>query len=312
MQPLGIANTGREGYDQRTVQFSLRLGILTCRLVLLMSIKTTRRGFLGATAATALAGNASATVTNDFSGFKLGVTTWSLRDFQRQLAIQMIQQMQTPYVSVKEFHLPYRSTPEELRAGRKEFEKAGLQIIGGGNIPLTKNDEADMRKYFVYAQTCGMPMIICAPTHENLKLLERLVKEYNIKAAIHNHGPMDKHFPTPKSILDVVGSLDPRIGLCLDVGHTAASGVDIVQAIADAGPRLLDMHIKDMKVPLDESTGCSVGEGALPIIGIFKQLRKIGYKGCVNLEYEFEYDAPLTGMLKSFAYMRGALAALNS
>jgi sugar phosphate isomerase/epimerase len=277
-----------------------------------MSTAATRRGFLGAASAGVLAANSSASVTNEFDGFKLGVTTWSLRDFQRPLAIQMIKQMQTPYVSVKEFHLPYRSSPEELVAGRKEFEKAGLHIIGGGNIPLTKNDEADMRKYFVYAQTCGMPIMICAPTHENLKLLERMVKEYNIKAAIHNHGPMDKNFPTPKSILDVVGSLDPRIGLCLDVGHTAASGVDIVQAIADAGPRLFDMHIKDVKVPLDESTGCAVGEGVLPIIGIFKQLRKIGYKGCVNLEYEFEYDAPLMGMLKSFAYMRGVLAASNS
>jgi sugar phosphate isomerase/epimerase len=277
-----------------------------------MSSETTRRGFIGAASAGVLATRSSATVVNEFNGFKLGVTTWSLRDFQRPLAIQMIKQMQTPYVSVKEFHLPYRSTPEELVAGRKEFEKAGLQIIGGGNIPLTKNDEADMRKYFVYARTCGMPIMICAPTHQNLKLLERMVREYDIKAAIHNHGPMDKNFPTPKSILDVVGSLDQRIGLCLDVGHTAASGVDIVQAIADAGPRLFDMHIKDVKVPLDESTGCAVGEGALPIVGIFKQLRKIGYTGCVNLEYEFEYDAPLTGMLKSFAYMRGVLAALNS
>jgi sugar phosphate isomerase/epimerase len=281
-----------------------------------MSTETTRRGFLGSatvtTTAGLLAGNASAAVNNEFDGFKLGVTTWSLQDFRTPLAIQMIKQMQTPYVSVKEFHLPYRSSPEELIAGRKQFEKAGLQIIGGGNIPLTKNDEADMRKYFFYARTCGMPMIICAPTHQNIKLLERLVKEYDIKAAIHNHGPMDRNFPTPQSILDVVGSLDPRIGLCLDVGHTAASGVDIVQAIADAGPRLLDMHIKDMKVALDERTGCAVGEGVLPIIGIFRQLRKTGYKGCVNLEYEFEYDAPLTGMLKSFAYMRGALTALNS
>lgn len=279
-----------------------------------MRAQTTRRTFFGsaACAASLLAGRrAAAEINNEAGGFKLGVTTWSLRDFRRPLAIEMIKELQTPYVSVKEFHLPYSSTTAELVAGRKEFEDAGLQIIGGGNITLATNDQEDMRKYFDYAKTCGMPMIICAPTHDNLKLLESLVKEYNISAAIHNHGPHDKNFPTPQVVLEAVKDLDPRIGLCLDIGHSAAAGVDVVQATADAGPRLLDMHIKDVKSAKNENSGCDVGEGVLPIIPIFKQLQKMGYHRCVNLEYEFNADAPLTGMLKSFAYMRGALAALN-
>lgn len=279
-----------------------------------MKTETTRRGFVGAAAGivSLFAANASGEVNNNAGGFKLGITTWSLRDFQRPLAIEMIKQLQTPYVSVKEFHLPYCSTPAELTRGRKEFESAGLEIVGGGNITLAKNEDADMRKYFDYAKTCGMPMIICAPRHDNLKLLERFVKEYDIKAAIHNHGPHDKNFPTPQSVLDAVKDLDPRVGLCLDIGHSAAAGVDLVKAVADAGSRLLDMHIKDVKSALDERSGCDVGEGVLPIIPIFKQLHKQGYSGCVNLEYEFNADAPMTGMLKSFAYMRGALAALYS
>jgi sugar phosphate isomerase/epimerase len=237
----------------------------------------TRRYFLSAAGAAGLAaGKSKATVNNDSGGFRLGLTTWSLRYFQRPLAIEMIQQMQTPYVT------------------------------------FTTNEEPEVRKYFDYAKTCGMPMIICAPTHQNVGLVEKLAKEYDIKAAIHNHGPMDKHFPTPQSILGVVKTMDPRMGLCMDVGHTAASRVDIVQAMADAGPRLLDMHIKDVRVAADETSGCDVGEGVLPIMGIFRQLKKMNYRGTVNLEYEFNYSAPLTGMLKSFAYMRGALEALNS
>jgi sugar phosphate isomerase/epimerase len=279
-----------------------------------MKTNTTRRGFVGAAAGLAgiFAASAAAEINNTAGGFKLGIATWSLRDFQRPLAIEMIKQLQTPYVSVKEFHLLYSSTAAELAAGRKQFESAGLQIVSGGNITLAKNDDADMRKYFEYAKACGMPMIVCAPRHDNLKLLEKFVKEYDIKAAIHNHGLHDKNFPTPQAVLDAVKELDPRIGLCLDIGHSAAAGVDLVKAVADAGPRLLDMHIKDVKSALDERTGCDVGEGALPIIGIFKQLHKQGYSGYVNLEYEFNADAPMTGMLKSFAYMRGALAALYS
>lgn len=274
----------------------------------------TRRNFVW-TATAGLAGllgkPVSATVSNEVGGFKLGLTTWSLKSFQRSLAIKMIQQMQTPYVSIKEFHLPYRSTPEELAAGRKEFEKAGLHIIGGGVISLHEKNESSMRKYFQYAQTCGMPMMTCSPTHDNLKLLEGMVQEFNIKAAIHNHGAMDPYFPSPESILNAVHSLDSRIGMCLDVGHAAAIGADVVRSMADAGPRLLDMHIKDAKVAADENSGCDVGEGVLPIVPMLRQLKKMRYEGCVNLEYEFNYDAPLTGMLKSFAYLRGALAALS-
>lgn len=275
-----------------------------------MNVVTTRRGFLGAAAGltTFAAMDAGPVIENETGGFKLGVATYSLREFQRGLAIRMIKELKTPYVSVKEYHLPYRSSPEELAQGRRNFEKAGLKIMSGGNIGLEKSDEADMRKYFDYAKMCGMPMIVCAPTHDNVNLLERLVKEYDIKAAIHNHGPEDNHFPTPQSVLEAVKGFDPRVGLCMDVGHTARTGVDVVKSIAEAGPRLLDMHIKDLKSATDKASQCDVGEGVLPILAIFKQLQKIGYHGCVDLEYEINDDAPLTGMLKSFAYMRGLLA----
>jgi sugar phosphate isomerase/epimerase len=278
-----------------------------------MNIDTTRRGFMGT--AVGIAGlsvaGAAPIVENDTGGFKLGVASYSVRMFQRALAIKMIQAVGTPYVSVKEFHLPYNSTPAELAAGRKEFESAGLKITSGGVIYLLKNDEADMRKYFEYAKACGMPMIICGPTHENIKLLEKFVKEYDIKAAIHNHGPEDKNFPTPQSALEVAKDLDPRVGLCIDVGHSTRTGVDVVKSIANAGPRLLDVHIKDLKGGTEKESQCDVGEGVLPIVEFFKQLQKMGYKGCVNLEYEINVDAPLTGMLKSFAYMRGVLAGLK-
>lgn len=283
-----------------------------------MSLVTTRRGFLGGAAVglTALAAvdagaaGTGAVIENESAGFKLGVASYSFREFQRGLAIKMIKELQTPYVSVKEFHLPYCSTPQELEQGRKSFEKAGLKIMSGGNVGLEKADETEMRKYFDYARTCGMPMIVCAPVHENLKLLEKFVKEYDIKAAIHNHGPEDKNFPTPQSVLEAVKDLDPRVGLCMDVGHTSRTGANVVESIAEAGPRLLDMHIKDLKVASERDSQCDVGEGVLPILGVFKQLQKIGYHGCVDLEYEINADAPLTGMLKSFAYMRGLLAAM--
>ena len=100
-----------------------------------------------------------------------------------------------------------------------------------------------------------------APTAQTLPRIERFVKQYDIKVAVHNHGPEDKHFPTPQSVLKVVRNMDPRVGLCIDVGHTARTGVDVVESIREAGSRLLDMHIKDLRTLSGKDSQCAVGEG---------------------------------------------------
>src|ERR1039458_8430048 len=270
-----------------------------------MSLELNRRGFLAAAGLASLGTPARAPAADETSGaIKLGVASYSLREYSRALAIRCIKELRTPYVSVKEFHLPYRSSPEELESGRKEF-------VSGGNISLAKDDPDDIRRYFEYARMCGMPMIVCAPTHSNLGAIERFVKEYNIRIAIHNHGPEDKQYPTPQSVLEAVRNMDPRCGLCMDVGHSARAGANVVESIAEAGSRLFDMHIKDLRTFEPHAIQCDVGEGIMPIVGIFKQLQKMGYRGCVNLEYEIDGDNPLPGMKNSFSYMRGVLAGLK-
>jgi len=179
-------------------------------------------------------------------------------------------------------------------------------------VSMTETDLAGLRKHFEYAKAAGMPMMVCAPLHENLHLIEQLVKEYNIRIAIHNHGPEDKNFPTPQSVLEAVRTLDPRCGLCMDVGHTARTGVDVVEWIVQAGPRLLDMHVKDLADFRSKDSQVDCGAGRMPFPQIFKQLKKMGYKGCVNMEYEINGNDPLPGMQRSFAYMRGVLAGLAS
>ena len=244
------------------------------------------------------------------AAFELGIATYSLREFQRGLAIRMIQQLGITRVSVKDFHLPYTSAPAEIARAVGDFKKAGLTIVSGGNTDMKSSDPADLRKYFEYAKACGMPMLVTAPLHENLGAIEKLANEFDIKIAIHTHGPEDKNFPNPKVVLDAVKGMDPRMGLCLDVGHSMRTGADVVQEIANAGPRLLDMHIKDLKDGKVKESQCDVGDGVMPVVAIFKQLQKIGYSASVNLEYEINADNPLPGMLHSFGYMKGVLAGL--
>ncbi|HEY3876182.1 MAG TPA: sugar phosphate isomerase/epimerase, partial [Candidatus Kapabacteria bacterium] len=193
----------------------------------------------------------------------------------------------------------------------KEIHDAGLTIVGGGTISFPKYDEAEIRKAFEYGKRAEMPVLVVMPARDVLPKLGKFVEEYNIKIAVHNHGPEDKNFPTPQSALAIVKDMDPRCGLCIDIGHTARTGVDVVESIAEAGPRLLDMHVKDLKDMRVKESQCDCGDGKMPFPAIFQQLVKMSYRGCTNLEYEIKENDPLPGMQRSFSYMRGVLAATN-
>lgn len=276
---------------------------------------TNRRSFLaqsttaGLVAAAPLAAAPAANTTTP--EIKLGVASYSLREFQRSLAIKSLKQLGVTYVNIKEFHLPYILKPEEVVKGRKQFEAAGMKIMGGGTVNFTKEDDADIRTYFEYAKNAGMPLMVSMPTARILRMLEKFVKEYDIKIAVHNHGPEDKNFPSIQDVLPVVKDMDPRVGVCCDIGHESRAGKNVLESLEMAGPRLLDMHFKDLKDPMNKDSQCEVGDGKLPIVAIFKLLQKMKYNGGVMLEYEINADNPVAGMAKSLAYARGVLAGLN-
>jgi sugar phosphate isomerase/epimerase len=277
-----------------------------------MSVNFTRRAafaIVGGMAASAGLARRPEDVKPGPRDIRLGVCTYSFHDFARNLTIS-IMQLGIPFVSVKDFHIPYDSTPAEIAKAKADFRKAGLTIVSGGNMDLKDEDPALLRKCFEYAKNCGMPMIVGAPTHAALPAVEKLVKEFDISAAIHTHGPEDQNFPSPKVVLDAVKGMDPRMGLCMDVGHSMRTGADVVQEIANAGPRLLDMHMKDLRDKTDKKSQCDVGEGVMPVLAIFKQLKTIGYRGTVNLEYEINSDNPVPGMLHSLGYMHGMLVGM--
>lgn len=264
-----------------------------------------------ASATRASAANRDATRRLQSAGLKLGVASYSFRNFPRSQAIEMTKTLGTPYINLKSMHLPYELSPAEIGAARREVESAGLMIVGGGMITFETDTDEGVRKYFDYAKAAGMPLIVCTCKPATLPRIEKFAKQYDIKIAIHNHGPGDENFPSPYDALAAVKGMDPRMGLCIDLGHTVRTGTDVVRAVADAGPRLLDMHAKDLRDLKVAESQCIVGEGKMPIPGIFRQLRQINYPGYVNLEYEIDADNPLPGMKQSFAYMRGVLAGLD-
>jgi sugar phosphate isomerase/epimerase len=273
-------------------------------------VNVTRRHILAMPAALALAAEAEAA--DPPGAFTIGVCSYTFREFQRKMAIDMIKQMGVSTVSVKDVHLPYWLAPDELRKAVAEFKKAGLTIVSAGNTDLKSEDPAVLRRYFEYAKICGIPMLVAAPTHAVLPAVEKLAKEFDIRIAIHTHGPEDANFPVPKVVLDAVKKMDPHMGLCIDVGHSMRGGADVVAEIANAGPRLFDFHMKDLKNGKDKDSQCAVGEGVMPVVAIFRQLKRVGYRGSVNLEYEIDSENPLPGAQHSIGYLKGAAAALAS
>lgn len=155
-------------------------------------------------------------------------------------------------------------------------------------------------------------MLVISPALGVLGQLDKLAGEYGIRLAVHNHGPEDPVFPTPQSVLRALAGLDPRIGLCLDIGHSWRAGADIAEAISLAGPRLFDIHVKDLADPGDANSDVPVVESKIRYVPILKQLLAAGYQGSLHLEYETDEFAPITGMAKSLAYLRAILDTLSA
>jgi sugar phosphate isomerase/epimerase len=243
---------------------------------------------------------------------RLGLASYTFRDFTRANLIRYMQQLQVSALNAKDVkdHLPMDSTAEA--AALADYSEAKIQLHAVGVVSFAKDDDADMRAKFDYAKRAGVPVIVAGdPTPQALPRLEKFVREYGIRIAIHNHGPEDKLWPSPLDVLKAVKNMDPRIGCCMDVGHAARAGAHLVEAIHQAGPRLFNIHMKDLTNFQDKASQVAVGEGKMPVREIFEALIHTNYQGYVDLEYEVHEDDPMPGVIASFAYMRGVLAGMN-
>jgi sugar phosphate isomerase/epimerase len=246
------------------------------------------------------------------SPIQLGLASYTFRNFSRDQMIGFMKQLNVMDLNVKDTkdHLPVDRS-EEAKA-LADYAAAGIKLHAAGTIYFAKDEDADIRSKFEYCKRAGISVIVAGdPTPETLPRVEKFVKEYDIRVAIHNHGPEDKLWHSPLDILKAVKNMDPRIGCCIDVGHTVRAGTDVVQAIQEVGPRLFDVHMKDLTNFQSKESQVAVGDGIMPVREIFETLIKTKYKGFVDLEYEVHGDDPMPGVISSFAYMRGVLAGMG-
>jgi sugar phosphate isomerase/epimerase len=242
--------------------------------------------------------------------FHLGLASYTLRNFDLDRTLAMTSRVGLGRICLKSMHLPLDAKPAEITAVVDKVKRAGLILYGGGVITL--KTERDIVRAFEYAKAAGMHTITVAPIPEVLPILDERIKQYDIVVAIHNHGPGDRHFPTPQTVYDAVKSLDHRIGLCMDIGHTVRIGADLLGSVRSCGDRLFDLHIKDVTAATAEGRGVPLGRGIIDFPGLVRALIEVKFKGVAAFEYEEDPADPLPGLAESVGYLKGVLAGASS
>jgi inosose dehydratase len=238
--------------------------------------------------------------------FEVGMAGYTFAQISVEKTIEMMKKIGLTNLSVKDFHMPLNSTREQISTVIGNFNNAGINVYTVGVIYMKTRESVDQA--FEYAKMAGVRMIVGAPNYELLPYVEEKIKEYDFKLAIHNHGPDNPLYPNATDIWNHVKDLDPRLGICIDIGHTTRDGQDPSVDIIRYKSRIFDIHIKDVDKASKEGKTVEMGRGIIDIPGFVATLRKIKYTGKCSLEFEKDMKDPLAGIAESIGYFKGVMA----
>lgn len=234
---------------------------------------------------------------------------YTFLNFDLATSINMMKRVNVTALSIKDFHLPLNSSPEKIKEVVTQLTSAGITPYAVGVIYMKSKEAVDQA--FAYAKNVGVDMIVGVPDYELLNYTEEKVKAYNIKIAIHNHGPMDKLYPGPKEAYDLIRKKDKRMGLCIDIGHTQRTGLSPADAVLQFKDRLFDLHLKDVTTATNEGQAIEMGRGVIDFPALVKALNKINFSGYSSIEYEKDMKDSLAGIAESVGYFRGVMKTIG-
>lgn len=278
---------------------------------------SSRRSFLqqsvlgigGAAVLPLLAGsNAMAATKDKESNLQLGMAGYTFAKFDVEKSIAMMKRVGVTNLSLKDFHLPLNSPPEKIQSVLAQFKDAGINIYAVGVIYMKTKEAVD--EAFEYAKKVGVSLIVGVPNPELLDYTEEKVKSTNIRIAIHNHGPEDKLYPSPKNVHDLIKNRDAKMGLCIDIGHSTRAGQDPAKAVTEYKQRVFDLHIKDVSAAVKDGKAIEVGRGVINFPAFVKALDKIKYQGQCSFEFEKDMTDSLPGIAESVGYFKGVVRTL--
>jgi sugar phosphate isomerase/epimerase len=237
----------------------------------------------------------------EYGPFKMSFQSYCLRHFTDTDAfVKEAARLKLPFVELWRGHLPVESAMVDLKRVKGKLFLSGVQVIAFGVEEFTADHGANER-LFRLGRALGVENLSANPTKDAFPSLERLVKSYDIKIAIHNHGPEDERWRRPDWTLQAVKNLDPRIGSCADLGHFLRAGVNPIEALEMLGSRVLGCHLKDFD---KQGRDAIVGSGRLDLPRTLATLKKIGFRGPLSLEYEGDETNPVPKMLECLDAVR--------
>ncbi|HCE56355.1 MAG TPA: xylose isomerase [Prolixibacteraceae bacterium] len=237
--------------------------------------------------------------------FKLGMAGYTFVKFDLDKTLETLKKTDVHYLCIKDFHLPMNSTDEQIAAFHAKLKAA--DVTGYAVGPIYMKSEAEIDRAFDYAKRVGVKLIVGVPNYELLPYVDKKVKEYGFNYAIHLHGPDIATYPDADDVWNHVKDLDPRIGMCLDIGHDTRNGKDPVADLKKYHTRVFDMHIKDVTGATKLGYTIEMGRGIINIPALVNMIREVGYTGVCSLEYEKDMSDPFMGIAESIGYFRAVV-----
>lgn len=239
--------------------------------------------------------------------FKIGMAGYTFVNFDLNKTLEIMKRVDVRYLCIKDFHLPINATEQQIADFKSKL--AANNVEGYAIGPIYMKSEQQIDDAFAYAKRVGVKLIVGVPDVELLPYVDKKVKEYDMHYAIHLHGPDIKLYPNATDVWNHTKDLDPRIGMCLDIGHDLRDGQDPIADLKKYKSRVFDVHIKDVTDNTKAGKGIEIGRGKIDFVGVINMLREVGYTGVCSLEYEKDMKDPFLGIAESIGYFKGVVNA---
>lgn len=237
---------------------------------------------------------------------KIGMAGYTFVKFDLDTTLKVLDKLDVRYLCVKDFHLPLNSTDAQMEEFRQKLKAKNIVPYAAG--PIYMKTEAEVDRAFDYAKRLGVNLIVGVPSYELLPYVNKKTEEYDMRLAIHLHGPDIEIYPNATDAWEHVKNLGPRMGICMDIGHNLRTGDDPVKDILKYHTRIFDLHLKDVTAATKAGRGIEVGRGLIDFPALVTALREVKYNGVCSLEYEKDMNNPMLGIAESIGFFRGVCA----
>ncbi|REK18240.1 MAG: sugar phosphate isomerase/epimerase [Planctomycetota bacterium] len=219
-----------------------------------------------------------------------------MRPFEADDVLATIHKLQLPAVEFIDDHFSSKSSDADIEAMKSKTQALRIQMLGHGVNRFTADHEAN-RRWFEFAKKAGIKNISADPSEDAFDSLDELCEQYQIRIAIHNHGP-GARYDKIADVLTAIEGRHPLIGACADLGHYIRSNEDPIRAIRLFEGRLYGIHLKDYDRRAADAEGVVIGQGHLDLAAAFAALKEVNFPadGCLSLEYEADRQRPLPGI----------------